>query len=108
MGQIQYMDFLQADNEMNTFARETGGQAFFPRFDGEFPGIFQTVTQALRNQYSLAYQPSNQAKDGKFRKIKVELIDPSTGNALKITENGKPVKYSVVSKAGYTAPRDVE
>ena len=108
MGELQRMDFLQADNEMNTFARETGGQAFFPRFFGEYPTIFQTITQALRNQYSLAYQPSNQAKDGKFRKIKVELVDPSTGNALKITENGKPVKYSVVTKAGYTAPHEVE
>ena len=87
------MDFLQADNEMNTFARETGGQAFFPRFFGEFPNIFQSVSAALRNQYSLTYTPSNQAKDGQFRKIKVELVDPQTGAALKITEGGKPVKY---------------
>jgi len=108
MGQIQQLDFLQADNEMNTFARESGGQAFFPRFFGEFPNIFQSVSSALRNQYSLTYVPSNQAKDGQFRKIKVELVDPDTGAALKITEAGKPVKYTVVSKAGYTAPRAVE
>jgi Ca-activated chloride channel family protein len=108
MGQIQQLDFLQADNEMNTFARESGGQAFFPRFFGEFPNIFQSVSAALRNQYSLTYKPSNQAKDGQFRKIKVELVDPETGAALKITEGGKPVKYSVVAKAGYTAPRAVE
>ena len=62
------MDFLQADNEMNTFARESGGQAFFPRFFGEFPNIFQSISAALRNQYSITYPPSNQAKDGKFRK----------------------------------------
>jgi Ca-activated chloride channel homolog len=108
MGQIQQLDFLQADNEMNTFARESGGQAFFPRFFGEFPNIFQSVSAALRNQYSLTYKPSNQAKDGQFRKIKVELVDPETGAALKITEAGKPVKYTVVAKAGYTAPRAVE
>jgi len=108
MNEIQRMDFLQADNEMNTFARETGGQAFFPRFFGEFPNIFQSVSAALRNQYSLTYQPSNQAKDGQFRKIKVELVDPQTGAALKVTENGKPVKYTVIAKAGYTAPRAVE
>jgi VWFA-related protein len=108
MGELQRMDFLQADNEMSTFARETGGQAFFPRFVAEYPGIFQTITAALRNQYSIAYQPSNQAKDGKFRKLKVELVDPQTGDALRVTENGKPVKYSVVTKAGYTAPREVE
>ena len=44
MGPMQRMDFLQADNEMNTFARETGGQAFFPRFFGEYPGIFQDIS----------------------------------------------------------------
>jgi Ca-activated chloride channel family protein len=108
MGPIQQLDFLQADNEMKTFASETGGQAFFPRFFGEFPSIYQSVSSALRNQYSLAYKPSNQAKDGKFRKVKFELVDPQTGDALRISESGRPVKYTVVTKAGYTAPRDVE
>jgi len=108
MGDIQRLDFLQADNEMNTFARESGGQAFFPRFFQEFPNIFQNVSAALRNQYSLTYVPSNQTKDGQFRKIKVELVDPQTGAALRINEGGKPMKYTVVAKAGYTAPRAVE
>ncbi len=108
MGQIQQLDFLQADNEMKTFAKESGGQAYFPRFFGEFPNIFQSVSTALRNQYTLTYAPSNQAKDGLFRKIKVELIDPQTGDALKLTVGGKPVKYTVVTKDGYTAPRAVE
>jgi Ca-activated chloride channel homolog len=108
MGDIQRLDFLQADNEMNTFARESGGQAFFPRFFQEFPTIFQNVSAALRNQYSLTYVPSNQTKDGQFRKIKVELVDPQTGAALRINEGGKPIKYTVVAKAGYTAPRAVE
>jgi Ca-activated chloride channel homolog len=108
MGPIQQLDFLQADNEMKTFAAETGGQAYFPRFLQEFPSIYQSIQGALRNQYSITYKPSNQAKDGKFRKLKVELVDPQTGDALRISENGKPVKYSVITKAGYTAPRDVE
>jgi Ca-activated chloride channel family protein len=109
MGPMQRMDFLQADNEMNTFARETGGKAYFPRFFGEYPGIFQSVSQALRNQYSIAYHPSNQAKDGKYRKIKVDLVNPENGEALKIVDDKrKPIKYSVIAKGGYTAPREVE
>jgi VWFA-related protein len=109
MGSIQRLDFLQADNQMKTFAQETGGQAFFPRFYGEFPAIFNTISQALRNQYSLAYSPTNQAKDGKFRKIKVELVNPQ-GEPLKITDQkGKPMKYTVMAtKQGYNAPREVE
>ncbi len=109
MGAIARLDFLQADNQLRTFTKETGGQAFFPRFYGEFPSIFRAIAEALRNQYSLTYQPSNQARDGKFRKIKVELVDPATNQPLRVSdEKGKPVKYTIVAKSGYTAPREVE
>ena len=109
IGPIQQLDFLQADSQMKTFASETGGMAFFPHFYGEFPGIFQTIGQALRSQYTLSYTPSNQARDGKFRKIKVELVNPDNNQPLKIVdEKQKPIKYSVIAKQGYTAPRPVE
>jgi Ca-activated chloride channel homolog len=108
MGPIAQLDFLQADNTMRTFAKETGGQAFFPRFQGELPGVFRTLSDSLRNQYTLAYHPSNVARDGKYRKIKVELVNPSNGEPLKVVENGKPVKYQIMAKAGYNAPRTVE
>ena len=108
MGGEQRMDFLMADNNLNTFARETGGQAFFPRFFAEYPQIYKSITDALRNQYSITYTPTNQARDGKFRKLKVDLVDPTTGQPLKVVENGKPIKYTVVAKQGYTAPREVE
>jgi VWFA-related protein len=108
MGPLARMDFLQADNQMRTFAKETGGQAFFPRFYGEFPSIYQSIAQSLRNQYSIAYSPTNAARDGKFRKIKVELVSP-TGDPLRVTdEKGKPIKYTIFAKAGYNAPREVE
>lgn len=109
MGPMQRMDFLQADNQLTTFCRETGGQAFFPRFLAEYGNIYQTIGAALRNQYSIAYHPSNQAKDGSFRKLKVELVDPANGNPLRIVDpKGKPIKYSVVSRTGYNAPHEVE
>jgi len=109
MDSITRLDFLQADNQLRTFAKETGGQAFFPRFYGEFPSIFRAVSEALRGQYALTYQPTNTARDGKFRKIKVELVNPATNEPLRVQdENGKPIKYTVIAKSGYTAPREVE
>jgi Ca-activated chloride channel homolog len=103
------IDFLQGDNELRTFAKETGGQAFFPRFLQEMPNAFYAINQALRNQYSLGYSPTNQAKDGKFRKITVQLVNPATNEPLKVSDQkGKPIKYTIVAKAGYTAPRAVE
>jgi VWFA-related protein len=109
MGASARMDFLQADNQMRTFAKETGGQSFFPRFIGEYPSIYKQISDALRQQYSLSYHPTNQARDGKFRKIKVELVNPADNEPLRIVdEKGKPMKYSIIAKAGYTAPREVE
>ncbi len=109
MGPIQNMDFLQADNQMKTFASETGGRSFFPRFEGEMPGIFQAVQQSMRNQYVLTYQPTNQTKDGKFRRLKVELVNSETNQPLKVVdEKGKPMKVQIIAKAGYKAPREVE
>jgi Ca-activated chloride channel family protein len=103
------LDFLQADNQMRTFAKETGGMSFFPKFEGEMPGIFRLIEEGMRNQYVISYVPSNQARDGKFRKIKVELIDPNTNQPLVIKDDkNKPVKYTVVAKTGYKAPRPVE
>jgi VWFA-related protein len=109
MGPIARLDFLQADNQLRTFTKETGGQAWFPRFFGEYGNIFRSINEALRNTYSLAYQPTNTARDGKYRKLKVDLVNPQTGEALKITdEKGKPMKYQVIAKTGYQAPREVE
>ena len=100
------MEFLQADNQMRTFAKESGGMAFFPRFYAELPDIYRTVMEAMRSQYVLSYSPSNQAKDGKFRKIKVELVNTETNEPLPIKdEKGKLIKYKIIAKTGYTAPR---
>ncbi|HEX2524222.1 MAG TPA: VWA domain-containing protein, partial [Terriglobia bacterium] len=74
----------------------TGGKAWFPRFIGEYPGILQQVGIELRNQYSMGYQSGNPNRDGKFRKIKVDVVD----------ENGNVVKNVVVrAKEGYQAPK---
>ena len=109
LGPIARLDFLQADNQMRTFANETGGMSFFPRFDGEFPAIFQSISQALRNNYVLSYNPSNQARNGKVRRIKVELINPQTHEPVRVNDDkGKAIKYKIIAKPGYTAPHEVE
>ena len=89
------MDYLQADNEMNTFARLTGGRAYFPRFQAEFPEIFHDIGGDIRNQYSLAYHPTNPKLDGTYRKLKVEVVAPDGGPLKVKDQKGKDVKYQV-------------
>jgi VWFA-related protein len=100
-----HMDYLQAENQLKTFANETGGYAWFPQFDGEIPGIFQQVAAFLRHQYSISYTPGNGAKDGKFHKVKVELVAPDGGPLTVLDQKGKKQKYVVYAREGYQAPK---
>jgi VWFA-related protein len=102
---IAEMTYLQAQNQLKTFAAMTGGRAWLPRFDGEIPGIMQDVAASLRNQYSMAYTPSNSAPDGKYRKIKVELVAPDGGPVTVLDQKGKKVKFQVYARQGYIAPK---
>ena len=75
MGNIARMQMLQAKNALQTLARYTGGTAFFPRFEGEYPGIYETVSIHLRNQYSLGFVPRDLEQDEDLREIRVEVDD---------------------------------
>lgn len=102
------MDYLQGDNEMNTFARMTGGRAYFPRFQAELPEIFREISGDIRNQYLLTYHPTNPKLDGSYRKLKIEVVAPD-GSPLKVRDQkGKDVKYLVVAREGYTAKHTVD
>ncbi len=100
--------WLQNDNQLNTFARLTGGRAYFPRFEGELPGIFNEISTDIRNQYSISYRPTNTKLDGTYRKIKVELQAPDGGPLKVRDQKGKDVKYIVYARDGYTAKHQVE
>jgi VWFA-related protein len=102
---MQSMNYLQAQNQLNTFARETGGFAWFPQFDGEMPDIFRSVAAFLRHQYSLSFTPSSGAKDGKFHKVKVELVAPDGGPLSIVDQKGKKQKYQIYAREGYQATK---
>ncbi len=107
-GAARHMDYLQADNEMRTFAEMTGGMWFNPIFQGALPDVFSQINESIRNQYVLTYKPSNEKNDGTYRKVKVYLVD-NEGKPLKMQdEKGKAVKYSVISRDGYRAKLPVE
>jgi VWFA-related protein len=107
-GQLRDMDYLQADNQMRTFANMTGGMFFAPRFVGEMPDDFGAINQAIRSKYELIYHPTNSKQDGSFRKLQVQLIDDE-GHPLMIQdEKHKPLKYDLIFRNGYRARQEVE
>ena len=66
------MTFLQAKNQLRTFAGETGGAYFPVTFPGELPKVLGSINALLRSQYSLAFNPGD-VHDGKQHKIKVSV-----------------------------------
>ena len=105
---ITQVDWLQADNQLSTFARLTGGRAYFPRFQGELPELFHDIASDIRNQYSISYHPTNAKLDGSYRKLKVELQAPDGGPLHVRDQKGKELKYIVYAREGYTAKHTVE
>jgi VWFA-related protein len=105
MGSMARMNYLQAENQLKTFSQETGGYAWFPQFEGEMPGVFRDVAAFLRHQYSISYSPTAGAKDGKFHKVKVELVAPDGGPLTIVDQKGKKQKYQVYAREGYQAPK---
>lgn len=81
---------------LERLARETGGRVFFPRAITELPRIAQEITRDLRTQYTIGYSPTNKARDGTFRRVRVALAPGSP-------EEGQ--RRRVVVRDGYKATR---
>jgi VWFA-related protein len=96
--------YLQARNQLTQFGEMTGGFAWFPRFQGEMPSIFNSVGAFLRSQYTMGFSP-NTSQDGKYHKLKVEVVDDQ-GNPLMIAnKKGKLKGVTVYARRGYTPPK---
>ncbi|WP_308420564.1 VWA domain-containing protein [Edaphobacter dinghuensis] len=107
-GGMADLNYLQAQNQLKTFAAMTGGLSFSPVFQGELPDIFSQINNSIRNQYVLTYRPTNTKNDGSYRKIQVLLVD-NEGHPLRMQdEKGKPLKYSIITRDGYRAKLPVE
>lgn len=99
------LTYLQAKNQLQSFADLTGGLAWFPRFEGEIPGLFRSVAGFLRNEYVIGFSPAQSSRDGKYHKLKVEIIGPGGGPLRVTNEKGKTRKVEVFAREGYIAPK---
>ena len=80
----------RARKQLNELTQETGGRSWFPNDVAEIANITPGIAHEIRNQYILAYTPTNLAADGSFRKIRVDVDVPGV---------------LVRTRAGYYAPK---
>lgn len=98
------INYLQAKNQLTQFGEMTGGFAWFPRFQGEMPSIFNSVSAFLRSQYSIGFSPST-PQDGKYHKLTVEILDQQGNPLLLADKKGKMKKVIVYARRGYTSQK---
>ena len=81
----------QGRHELDQLADRTGGMAYYPADIDEIDAIALEIARQIRNQYTIAYAPLNQALDGTYRTIRVTVSGPE--------------RLSVRTRAGYRATR---
>ncbi len=101
----QRVGWLQWDNQLRSLSQSTGGQAYFPRFTGEMRSVFDDISNRLRNQYTIAFIPTSRARDGKFHKIKIQVVGPDGQPLVAQDQHGKKHKIVVHAREGYYAPK---
>lgn len=80
----------RAKKQLTELTQQTGGQSWYPSDVGEIANITPQIAHEIRNQYILAYSPTNLAADGTFRKIHVDVDLPGA---------------MVRTRSGYYAPK---
>ncbi|MGH9435137.1 MAG: VWA domain-containing protein, partial [Terriglobia bacterium] len=79
---------------LKEMAESTGGKAFFPKSLSQVDDICQHIAHEIRDQYTLAYYPTDAARDGTFRQVRVEAFLPNSHKHL-----------TVRTRPGYFAPK---
>ena len=65
------------EGSLRKIAEQTGGRAYFPRHERDLRDAFDQIQRDLREQYLVAYSPSNKARDGSYRRIEIQLVNPA-------------------------------
>ncbi len=97
------IDWDTAEKQLETIAKDSGGRAYMIQSDVDLPAVYDDIMENLRIRYVITYVSSNPSSAGPPRSIRVDLIDPKTGQALKIRDaSGKPVAAKVYLQETFT------
>ena len=84
------------EGDLRKIAERTGGRAYFPKHERDLRDAFTQIQRDLREQYLVAYSPSNKTRDGSYRKIEIQVINPG------LKQQNLKLNY----RAGYFAKTD--
>jgi len=64
------------EGSLKKITERTGGRAYFPRDEEDLRAAFAQIQRELREQYLVAYSPTNKRRDGTFRRLQIEIANP--------------------------------
>lgn len=88
------------EGDLRKIAEKTGGRAYFPKHERDLRDAFAQIQRDLREQYLVAYSPTNKARDGSYRKIEIQVVNP----ALKQQELKLNYRAGYFAKTGGPQP----
>ena len=65
-----------SERNLEALTRATGGRLYRPRSFSSLGSVYAEIADELRHQYALYYTPTNPARDGRFRRVRVEVAGP--------------------------------
>jgi VWFA-related protein len=86
-------NFGVEEKTLRRLSERTGGRAYFPRGEAELRAAFAQIQDELRSQYLVAYSSKNKLRDGSFRKIQIDVVNPEL----------KKEKLRLLHREGYFA-----
>jgi len=94
------------EGSLRKITEATGGRAYFPRSESELRDAFVQIQRDLREQYLIAYSPSNKTRDGSYRHVTIEITNPELQKqSLKLTYRPGYFAKSPMSNASKTAQK---
>ena len=64
------------EGNLRKLSERTGGRAYFPRSESDLRDAFAQIQRDLREQYLLAYSSTNKKRDGTYRRVRIEVVNP--------------------------------
>lgn len=100
IGIFDEQDGDQNPGVLKRFARDTGGEAFFPESSTEIPSICEGIARDIRNLYTLAYVPTISEQDAGYRVVDVRASAPAHGHLTVRTRTGYFLPSAALPEAG--------
>jgi Ca-activated chloride channel homolog len=94
------------EGSLRKISEKTGGRAYFPSNERDLREAFAQIQRDLREQYLVAYSPSNKNRDGSYRRVEIQVVNPALRQELKLNYRPGYFAKTTTPEPGRRRPGD--